>query len=428
MDINQLFESRKEDSRWNTSYPLLPSDWAPYRAKGPLAFVEKEMAFYVHIPFCRQLCAFCEYSRMLCPDEGSQRSYLLAVARDIDSFIARHPDITLIGFDIGGGTPTALSDDNFARLAALYRSVVERLRLSPDFEPSIEATFSTLTPAKLTSIREAGIERVSLGLQSSCSNVLRQNHRRSQHLDELCRAIGNLRDGGAVRKVNLDLMYGLKGQTLESLHHDMMAIAELAPEQVTLYELRTNMTGEAVHWDKNALYRGYAYLYERLTAMGYHARFGQNTFSRDATDGGLSSYLRHRMLDGAAYKGFGLSAQSMSGEGVSYNIGKNGRDLKSLISRDTFDEEYTYRLPAAELASKYIAVGAYHGSFSLRRLSAIWGEDAAERYAPQLAFCLEQGLIAIDEEGVVSCTPAGFKYYGAVFSLFTRPDAAEAQS
>jgi oxygen-independent coproporphyrinogen-3 oxidase len=223
--------------------------------------------------------------------------------------------------------------------------------------------------------------------------------------------------GYGIEKINLDLMYGLEGQTIDTLAMDIQTIATLNPEQVTLYELRTNMTGEENHWSKDALFNGYSYLYQQLTSLGYKAGFGQNTFSKDDTDQGVSSYLRHRMIDGASYKGFGLSAQSLSREGVAYNVGKNSVVLKSLIHKDAYDEEYTYHLPPSELASKYIAIAAYHGSFSLHCLSGLLGVDARIYYDRPLSYCLENGLLSIVGD-IVSCTRKGFKHYGAVFSLF----------
>lgn len=417
MDLQEVFDKRKNDARWNTSYPLTPGDWARYRTDAPLSFAdERTLSFYIHIPFCRHLCSFCEYSRMLCPDEALQHRYLSVVKNDVDNFIEKHPDITLCGFDIGGGTPTALSDDNFAFLMQIYKDAVSRLHLSADFEPSIEGTFATINETKAKRMGEVGIKRISFGIQSTCSGVLKNNHRPAVQIGHIAQTMQMLH-GCGIEKVNLDLMYGLKGQTMDTLEMDIQTIATLNPEQVTLYELRTNMTGEENHWSKDALFNGYSYLYQQLISLGYKACFGQNTFSKDDTDHGVSSYLRHRMIDGVAYKGFGLSAQSMSCEGVSYNVGKSSTILKLLIYRDSYHEEYTYNLPSSELASKYIAIAVYHGSFSLNRLSRLLGRDARTYYNRQLSFCREHGLLSITGD-IVSCTRTGFKHYGAVFSLF----------
>jgi oxygen-independent coproporphyrinogen-3 oxidase len=123
------------------------------------------------------------------------------------------------------------------------------------------------------------------------------------------------------------------------------------------------------------------------------------------------------MIDGTAYKGFGISAQSMSRVGVAYNIGKNSANLKTLINDTTYGEDYTYNLPPLELASKYIAIAAYHGSFSLTHLTELLGADATTYYHQQLSFCQANGLLTTTGD-VITCAPKGFKYYGAVFSLF----------
>jgi oxygen-independent coproporphyrinogen-3 oxidase len=353
---------------------------------------------------------------MLRPDEALQHQYLSVVKNDIHCFVEKHPGITLCGFDIGGGTPTALSDNNFGFLVQIYQDAISRLHLSADFEPSIEGTFDTINETKAKQMSGVGIRRISFGIQSTCSSVLRKNHRPAVRIDHLAQTMRMLH-GYGIEKINLDLMYGLEGQTIDTLAMDIQTIATLNPEQVTLYELRTNMTGEENHWSKDALFNGYSYLYQQLTSLGYKAGFGQNTFSKDDTDQGVSSYLRHRMIDGASYKGFGLSAQSLSREGVAYNVGKNSVVLKSLIHKDAYDEEYTYHLPPSELASKYIAIAAYHGSFSLHCLSGLLGVDARIYYDRPLSYCLENGLLSIVGD-IVSCTRKGFKHYGAVFSLF----------
>jgi oxygen-independent coproporphyrinogen III oxidase len=421
MNIQELFEERKDNPLWNTSYPLSPKDWVQYRVSSPLSFAEdKELSLYIHIPFCKRLCSFCEYTRMVCPNEEDQRKYIQTIDHDVSKFVSNHPNVVLRGFDIGGGTPTALTDKNLTLLLQTFREATDWLDVSSDFEPSIEATFDTITEQKAASIAQAGIRRVSLGIQSTDADVLKKNHRTNIDVESMKSTIEMLHKNG-IQKVNLDMMYGLNGQSSETLQKDLQIINYLVPEQVTLYELRTNMIYECVHMTKEELFDAYTFLYNGLTTNGYHARFGQNTFSKDRTDMGVSSYLRSRMLEGVAYKGFGISAQSMSSQGVSYNVGKSSSNIHSLIEEEEFPEEYTYTLPPHELAAKYIAIGAYSGSFDLRRLTQILGRDARDYYKSQLDFCLSEGFIEISEDRA-HITPKGFEYYGAVFSLFYLPN------
>ena len=415
--LSDIFEKRKNDSRWNTSYPLSPDDWKVYRISGELSFSgEKEMSFYIHIPFCKGLCSFCEYTRMLCPSEELQEQYIATLKHDIWKFIKKYPSIKLCGFDVGGGTPTALNDKPFELLMDLCREVRTALNISESFMPSIETTFDTLSVSKIETLRSAGFRRVSLGVQSTMENVLLCNHRKSIKVDMMKSTISMLHSKG-ISIVNLDMMYGLKGQTIESLRQDVFVLKCLQPEQVTLYELRTNMIREEDHMTKDELYNSYSFLYNSLRDLGYYARFGQNTFSKRANDIGVSSYLRERMMNAGAYKGFGISAQSMSRNGVSYNIGKLKKSFNDLLAMKSYDEEYVYQLPPKELASKYIAISAYNGSFSLEKLSELLGCDATTYYSAPLDFCVSRGYIEISNERVI-VTPLGFKYYGALFSLF----------
>ena len=416
MTIAERYESRKEDPRWNTSYPLHPKDWAAYRMDGPLPFdKDPRLSFYIHIPFCRQLCSFCEYTRMLCPDEALQETYLRVLAKDIERFKAQYRGFTLLGCDIGGGTPTALTEKNFSLLMEVYQSALFGLELSDGFEPSVEATFDTLSEKKLTELVAVGIKRLSLGVQSSSHSIAASHHRLGGDEKQMAEWLTIARRVG-IKKVNLDFMYGLDGQDETSIAQDLALIDHLHPQQVTLYELRTNMLASQVAFTKEALFAQYSQYFEGLTGMGYQGRFGQNTFSLSAEDQGVSSYLRERMLNGASYKGFGLSAQSMSRAGVSYNLGKLSSDPRRDLNPNGYSAAYTYLLPAREWAAKYLAISAYHGSFSPNKLLEM-GIDPAS-LDDTLEFCFSQGLLTRSDDDRVVVTKEGFKYYGAVFSLF----------
>lgn len=414
-ELLDVFIRRCGDARLNTSYPLSPSDWSAFRVDGPLPIDEKRLSIYVHIPFCRRLCSFCEYTRTKCPDKDLQDHYVDTIRNDIFSWMENHQSLELKGFDFGGGTPTSLEDEAFLRLMDVFTDVTSAVTVSPDFEPSIEGTFLTLTGEKLRAISDAGIKRLSLGLQAASGEVLRKSSRDFLPLDEAMSIRKLVRDCG-IRKLNIDLMYGLNGKAVEDGLLDLEWIGELAPEQVALYEFRPNMlTGKSYAGDIER-YNQYCLLYEGLIALGYFGEFGTNTFSLDKDDLGLSSYLRSRMRDGIAYKGFGISAQSMSSHGISYNTGKGMKRLDSLLIADSFPEEYTYLLPREELLAKYICISAYYGRFSTATASAILGRNYLNYKEDVIRFLLEEELISVSADQV-AITKDGFRHYGAVFSL-----------
>lgn len=416
-DTIRILRERIDDSRYNTSYPISPSDWYKYNAVGRLSFdSDKPMAFYLHIPFCKRLCAFCEYSRTILPSAELQMKYLKTLRKDIADFICENTNMSLYGFDIGGGTPTALDDQSFEDLMDIYSKVTGQINQTPDYEPSIEGTFETLSYHKAKLIADSGVHRLSLGVQSSSKSVLAPLNRRTELIGSMRQAI-DLAHNAGIRKINLDLMYGLPGQSLESINDDIRLIGYLRPEQVTVYELRTNQLPSTYKVNAQLSYDQYCILFDELTGMGYSCLFGQNTFSMDPEDKGLSSYLRHRMFDGWQYKGFGLSAQSMSDVGLSYNICKGSFNLNQISGTPTYESVCHYALPREEVFAKYVAISGYSGGLSLKSSRRIYGSDFDARFGEIISALEKEGLGTIIDDRF-QMTRKGYRYYGAILSMF----------
>lgn len=374
------------------------------------------MAFYLHIPFCKRLCAFCEYSRTILPSAELQMKYLKTLRKDIADFICENTNMSLYGFDIGGGTPTALDDQSFENLMDIYCKVTGQINQTPDYEPSIEGTFETLSYHKAKLIADSGVHRLSLGVQSSSKSVLAPLNRRTELIESMRQAI-DLAHNAGIRKINLDLMYGLPGQSLESINDDIRLIGYLRPEQVTVYELRTNQLPTTYKVNAQLSYDQYCILFDELTGMGYSCLFGQNTFSMDPEDKGLSSYLRHRMFDGWQYKGFGLSAQSMSDVGLSYNICKGSINLNQISETPTYESVRHYALPREEIFAKYVAISGYSGGLSLKSSRRIYGRDFDARFGEIISALEKEGLGTIIDDRF-QMTRKGYRYYGAILSIF----------
>jgi len=422
-DISAIFESRKGNPRYNTSYPLSPDDWSKFIKSGELAFdKDRPIAFYLHIPFCRQICSFCEYTRICIPSEARQIRYVNTLISDLRRFVNSFSNLVLFGFDIGGGTPTVLCDSAFHKLLSEYSHTINLLGTTDDFEPSIEATFQTLSYAKIRMIANAGIPRISLGLQSSSNKVMSSLHRQNEDVNQMLSKMSKIHDSG-IRKVNLDLMYGLPRQTEETICLDLDTISLLLPEQVTVYELRINQLGNRFASDNERNYQQYSQLFDGLTSMGYYAQFGHNTFSKSPDDFGVSSYLRHRMLDGWQYKGFGISAQSMSSEGLAYNVGKNesANILRIIDDADSFETGIYYQLSKDELLAKYIAISGYSGGFNLSAAKELFGPEFDSQYKQVIDFLTCERLVTINGDRL-QFTKLGFRNYGAVLSLFYSHD------
>ena len=119
------------------------------------------------------------------------------------------------------------------------------------------------------------------------------------------------------------------------------------------------------------------------------------------------------MLEATAYKGFGISAQSMCSQGVSYNVGKNAAALRALIASPTYDHGDTYLLPASEIANKYIAIAGYCNSYSLSILCRCLDDTDWSALQERIRFLLDQGYVSLHND-ILHITRAGFMHYGAI--------------
>lgn len=415
--LDDYFQIASNHALCNTSYPLHKDLWNNFRNPNIDLFQnEKDISIYFHIPFCKRLCSFCEYVKFPIVNESYLTDYLSILNNDVENFLTQYPDINIYGLDIGGGTPTALNKQAFLELMHLYEKVISKYHPVKDFEPSIEATFDTLDSYKLKLIHEIGINRISLGLQTSNSDILKSNNRYNDSLAVMRSKMEAIHYAG-IDKVNIDLMYGLPGQKPKDYEETISQIALLNPEQVTLYEMRYNLLSRKANLNRHEMYLAYCYFYKRLTEMGYIARFGQNTFTKDATDFGLSSYLRSRMIDNISYKGFGIAAQSKSSLGISYNVGKTRMSFQDCIKEGTFYSLDNYVLPAEELLSKYIAVSGYFGQFSLDIMTQILGKDVWIVFKDEFDYLLNNKYISI-QDNILTITKTGFEYYNAVCAMF----------
>ena len=411
---NTYKKSIKSD-KLNTSYPICKEDWQKFKSDRDIKFDEKEICYYIHIPFCKSKCKFCEYVKYIKPSKTLEDKYIDILINDIKNFSENHKNIVLKGLDIGGGTPTCLEYNNLKRLLIFLKETMSKTTLAEDFEPSIESTFFTIDEEKIKLISNSGIKRISFGLQTVNKEFLKKNSRPNPTLERMKEVLALCKKNG-IEKVNIDLMYGLERQSKNDLKSAIKTISILKPQQVTLYEFRTNILNINEFKSKKQLFNEYYYLYKSLLKLGYKGIFGQNTFSI-YDDLGLSSYIRNRMINNISYKGFGISAQSKSKEGVTYNIGKGGKTLEECLNVGYFDFEDSYILPKEEMLAKYIAISGYCGRFNLNIMQKILKEDPFKTFKEQFEFLLRKKLIYIKDD-TVFFTKKGFVHYGAILSMF----------
>ena len=204
---------------------------------------DRGLSLYVHVPFCAVRCGYCDFNTYtaaeLDPGPGASRAsspaaYVEAavaevrLARRVLGPVGRPLDTVFFG----GGTPTLLPPADLARVLDAAR---EELGLADDAEVTTESNPDSVTAADLRALREAGFTRVSFGMQSSVSHVLRVLDR-SHDPERVPLAVQWARDAG-FEQVSLDLIYGTPGETLEDWRHSLEAALGCGPDHVSAYAL-----------------------------------------------------------------------------------------------------------------------------------------------------------------------------------------------
>ncbi len=205
------------------------------RALQPLWAAQDRRALfaYVHVPFCTMRCGFCNLFAMAQPEAGLVDAYVDAVVRQMHAMDEVLGERAFARLAIGGGTPTYLDAWQLERLFGAARDV---LRVDLEAVPSsIEASPETVTRERLAVCRAAGVTRVSMGIQSFSSRETRALAR-PQQAREVVAAIEQIRRAG-FPVMNLDLIYGIEGQTVATLLASVDSALAFQPEELYLYPL-----------------------------------------------------------------------------------------------------------------------------------------------------------------------------------------------
>jgi putative oxygen-independent coproporphyrinogen III oxidase len=210
-----------------------PHDIAHYLRAGTLQLAAlPPLSLYVHLPWCIRKCPYCDFnSHEIAADQAPQDDYLGALTADLDAALPLIWGRTVHSVFIGGGTPSLFTPAAIDRLLADLRA---RLKLAPDCEITLEANPGTFEKDRFRAYRQAGVNRLSLGVQSFDDQALRalgRVHDRAQALAAAQEA------AQCFETFNLDLMYGLPGQDMAGLDADLQQALALQPPHLSIYHL-----------------------------------------------------------------------------------------------------------------------------------------------------------------------------------------------
>lgn len=262
------------------------------------------LELYVHIPFCVRKCQYCDFLSGPSDEETKDR-YIEALLKEIRA--AEHTeDYEIVSVFIGGGTPSALKAE---AIASIMRTLQEQFFFCEDAEVTIEANPGTVDLEKLTIYRNVGINRLSLGLQSTDAEELKLLGRIHSY-EEFLKSYEWAREAG-FSNINIDLMFAIPGQTGEAWRQHLNQVAELNPEHISAYSLiieeGTPFAEQNLDLpDEDTEYQMYEDTAEILERYGYR----QYEISNYAKQGYMcrhnAGYWQRR-----EYLGFGLGASSL---------------------------------------------------------------------------------------------------------------------
>ena len=248
--------------------------------------IPSSLGLYLHIPWCPTRCIYCDFNTYVDGEDTLKRRYQAALRREIYEAGAalRRPRLDTIF--MGGGTPTTLPP---AQLVELVETVRTAFDLRPDAEVTAEANPGTLSADYLRELRQGGINRISLGIQSFNDAELRFLSR-LHDADAARRAVEFARRAG-FDNLNLDLIYGLPGQTQAQWQLNLLQAVELEPDHLSLYALivepgtplhRQIGSGQVPQPDDDRAAQMYGDAIEMLAAAGY-AHYEISNWARDST-------------------------------------------------------------------------------------------------------------------------------------------------
>ena len=374
---------------------------------------------YIHIPFCRSRCSYCDFATGIYQGELAER-YVTAVVDEIAGSANIGSSVDTIYF--GGGTPSLLTPAKLDRiLAALHK----HFQVQPDTEVTLEMNPGTVTPEQLRAFRQLGINRASFGAQTFDDAELAKLGR-SHTSAETLETFHNLREAG-FDNVSFDLIAGLPGQTLAGWQQNVDRALALEPEHLSFYLLEVHSgTPLADHIrrglqpkpDEDLAAEMYEWMLARAAGEGYEHYEISNLCKP-----GFSSRHNTKYWTGAPYYGFGCSAHSFDGPSVNKGPRRwsNQRDVLRYV--EAVEQRISPIVEQQELSdvdlraeALFLGMRMMRG-VDLRQFSETFGVDLRAEHRDELDRFHEAGLVEFDGD-LIRLTRNGALMSNEVFAAF----------
>ena len=375
----------------------------------------KTIGLYIHIPFCRQKCLYCDFPSWA-GKEGQMQGYVDALTKEIRNRGKEYTDRKVVSVFFGGGTPTTLS---VPMLEQLMQAVFESWDIAEDAEITTEANPGTLDGEMAAALKKMGFNRLSMGVQAWQNRLLKDLGRihTIESFQENYKAVREADFGN----VNTDLMFALPNQTMADWQETVRNIVALHPEHISAYSLileegtpffdryeKGELEPAAEELDREM----YHWAVDYLAKMGY----GQYEISNFAKKGRQS---RHNRIYWQAeeYLGMGLGAHSyMDGERF-----HNRYDLQEYIDAEgevSLLKEDVEVITEEDALAEFMFLGLrLTEGVSFARFRERFGQEMKNIYGRQIEELVKDGLLKEDEIGI-RLTVRGVDISNVVFEKF----------
>ena len=313
---------------------------------------------YLHIPFCKRRCIYCDFFSTT--QSEKKTTYVSSLCRELEMRKDYIGGETIETIYFGGGTPSQLSQEDFI---SIFSHIYKVYNVEPDAEITLEANPDDLTPEYITMLRSLPFNRLSMGIQTFNEDMLKLLQRRHT-ADRAIHAFNNCRRAG-FHNISIDLMYGLPGETLDSWQKDLEQAVKLHPEHISAYHLiyeentalwKLREQHKVAEADEDLSVSLFGTLIDSLSAAGYD-HYEISNFCKPGM------YSRHNTAywKGIPYLGCGPSAHSFNAETREWNTASLEGYIKSI--------EEGHRSSETEILDKVTRYNEY----IMTSLRTMWG-------------------------------------------------------
>ncbi len=359
----------------------------------------KPLGLYIHIPFCKSKCDYCDFCSLVPNNKGVVEHYTDALILQMEDWSSRCRNYGIDSVYIGGGTPTYLDIKRIGRIIdAAYRN----FKISKNAEFTVECNPATADYDYLRKLRRLGVNRLSIGCQSAHDNELKALGR-IHTFEQFADCFRDAREAG-FDNISIDLMYGIPEQTEQSFIETLTAIASLEPEHISLYALKIEentpffaMKDKLPLPGEEAEYEMYSHAVEYLKTRGYD-RYEISNFCRE----GAASLHNLKYWHCDDYLGLGASAHSYF-EDERFSTTRVVRDYidgLEIIGTDINIVASSEKIDSAECMDEYVMLGMRLAQgIVIKEFEERFHTSFAEKYGARFDEFVEGDFVEKDEIG-----------------------------